>query len=45
MAEYQADIGRRFGTPTDPSRRAAIRAAMGKIRVYEQALCARLLGS
>jgi len=41
--EYLADIGRRFGSPADPSRRAAIRAAMGKIREHEQALCARLL--
>ncbi|GBD10224.1 putative cysteine desulfurase [Candidatus Thermoflexus japonica] len=41
--EYLADIGRRFGSPADPSRRAAIRAAMGKIREHERALCARLL--
>lgn len=41
--EYLADIGRRFGTPADPSRRAAIRAAMEKIREHERDLCARLL--
>ncbi len=41
--DYLADIGRRFGSPADPSRRAAIRAAMEKIREHERALCARLL--
>ncbi len=41
--EYLADLGRRFGRPTDPSRRAAIRAAMSRIREHERALCARLL--
>lgn len=41
--DYLADVGRRFGNPPDPSRRAAIRAAMDRIREHEQALCARLL--
>ncbi|WP_376788469.1 cysteine desulfurase-like protein [Thermoflexus sp.] len=41
--EYLADIGCRFGSPADPSRRAAIRAAMEKIREHERALCTRLL--
>ncbi|HXF68300.1 MAG TPA: cysteine desulfurase-like protein [Thermoflexus sp.] len=41
--DYLADLGRRFGSPTDPSRRAALRAAMERIRAHEQALCARLL--
>lgn len=41
--EYLADLGRRFGRPTDPSRRAAIQAAMARIREHERTLCARLL--
>jgi len=41
--EYLADLGRRFGEPADGSRRAAIRAAMERIREHERALCARLL--
>ncbi|MFN3928346.1 MAG: cysteine desulfurase-like protein, partial [Thermoflexus sp.] len=41
--DYLADLGRRFGSPSDPSRRTALRAAMERIRAHEQALCARLL--
>ncbi|MCX7689838.1 cysteine desulfurase-like protein [Thermoflexus sp.] len=41
--DYLADLGRRFGNPINPSQRAAIRAAMERIREHERALCARLL--
>jgi cysteine desulfurase family protein (TIGR01976 family) len=41
--EYLRDVGRRFGTPADASRRSELVAAMDAIVLYERALVTRLI--
>jgi cysteine desulfurase family protein (TIGR01976 family) len=41
--DYLRDVGRRFGTPADASRRSELVAAMDAIVLYERALVTRLI--